>query len=148
MKKLNMWFGGIVVLLSACTAMVSKPGPILTATPTSFPAILFSTATWTDTPVPIPTFTASAVPTPDWIIDGPGDVTIPILLYHHVGTSDTDHRYYVSPEEFEQEIKALRDWGYTTISLKMLVQTIISGCELPPHPIMITFDDGNMDTYT
>jgi peptidoglycan/xylan/chitin deacetylase (PgdA/CDA1 family) len=30
----------------------------------------------------------------------------------------------------------------------MLVQTITTGRELPPHPIMITFDDGHMDNYT
>src|SRR5215208_3396144 len=148
MRKMNIWFGGMALLLSACAGMTSKPGPMPTETPTSFPAILFYTATWTETPLPPPaTSTATLVPTPNWIVDGPGDVTIPILLYHHVATSDTDHRYYVSPEQFEQEIKALSDWGYSTITVRMLVQAISSGCELPPHPIMITFDDGHLDIY-
>jgi peptidoglycan/xylan/chitin deacetylase (PgdA/CDA1 family) len=126
--------------------MVSQPVPMATKTPTSFPAIIFSTAAWTDTPVP--TSTASPVPTPNWIVQGPGDVTVPILLYHHIGISETNHRYHVSPEEFEQEIKALQDWGYTTISVEMLVRAITSGYKLPPHPLIISFDDGNMDIYT
>jgi peptidoglycan/xylan/chitin deacetylase (PgdA/CDA1 family) len=145
MNKTNMWLGGIVLLLSACTGKAVAPRGIPTPTPTSFPAIIFSTAAWTETP--LPTSTASPVPTPQWIVAGPGDVTVPILLYHHIGTSKTDHRYYVSPEQFEAEIKALQAWGYSTITLKMLVQAITQGCELPPHPIMITFDDGHMDVY-
>jgi Predicted xylanase/chitin deacetylase len=70
------------------------------------------------------------------------------LLYHHVDASAEDHRYYVAPEQFEQEMKAFRDWGYTTITVKSLVQAITEGRELPPHPMLITFDDGHRDIYT
>jgi peptidoglycan/xylan/chitin deacetylase (PgdA/CDA1 family) len=79
---------------------------------------------------------------------GPGDVTIPILLYHHINTSPTGNHYYVPPKTFEQEIMTLHDWGYTTITVTMLVQAITMGRELPPHPILITFDDGQLDDYT
>ncbi len=81
-------------------------------------------------------------------MQGPGNVTIPILLYHHIDISPINSRYYVPPELFEQEIKVLHDWGFTSITLKMLVEAITKGTKLPPHPILITFDDGHIDNYT
>lgn len=81
-------------------------------------------------------------------MQGPGNITIPILLYHHISISPINSRYYVPPETFEQEIKVLYDWGYTSITAKMLAQAITQGRELPPHPILITFDDGHIDNYT
>ena len=35
-----------------------------------------------------------------------------------------------------------------TITTNMLVQAITIGRELPPHPLLITFDDGHLDNYT
>jgi peptidoglycan/xylan/chitin deacetylase (PgdA/CDA1 family) len=81
-------------------------------------------------------------------VQGPGNVTIPILLYHHIGTSPVDSVYYVPQETFEQEIKTLHDWGYESISIIMLIKAITVGAQLPPHPIVITFDDGHVDNYT
>jgi peptidoglycan/xylan/chitin deacetylase (PgdA/CDA1 family) len=75
-------------------------------------------------------------------------VQVPILLYHRIDHSETDHRYYVSPEVFESEIKLLRDWEYTSITTEMLVKAITEGAELPPRPVLFTFDDGNIDNYT
>ncbi len=145
MKKINM-FVGVLLLLSACTGIVAKPNSISTQTPKPFPAITYSTAVWTRTP--IPTFTSTPIPTPTWVLAGPGDLTIPILLYHHIGISPIDSRYYVPPEKFEQEIKVLHDLNYTSITVKMLVQAITLGRELPAHSILITFDDGHVDNYT
>ena len=144
---------GVLFFLTACTGTVVTPRatliPTVTKLPLSRPRIAAAsatdTATWTDTPEP--TVTVSPTPTPTWVVRGPGDVTIPILLFHHIGISPVNSRYYVSPEKFDQELKALQDWGYTTISTQMLVQAITVGRELPPHPMLITFDDGHMDNY-
>ena len=147
MRKSNVLVG-VFFLLSACTATVATPtlvpGPVRTKTP--LPPTVTATAIATDPPAP--TFTASPIPTPTWVVEGPGDVTIPILLYHRIDSSPVKSRYYVPPENFEQEIKVLRDWGYTSITTRMLVQAITMGRELPPHPILITFDDGHMDNYS
>jgi len=75
-------------------------------------------------------------------------VTVPILLYHRIDTSAVDSRYYVTPEKFEAQLKLLHDWEYTTITTRMLIQSIVRGAELPPRPILITFDDGHLDNYT
>lgn len=49
---------------------------------------------------------------------------------------------------FEEQMKLLHDWGYTSITTTMLIQAINEGAELPPRPFLLTFDDGNLDNYT
>ena len=51
-------------------------------------------------------------------------------------------RYYTSPADFEWQMQALKDWGYTTIPISLLVETIMQGAPLPPRPVVISFDDG------
>lgn len=92
---------------------------------------------------PLPTQASSAL-----IFQGPGTVLVPILLYHRIDVSSIDSQYYVSPDEFEEQMKLLWDWGYTTISTELLVKAIEEGADLPLHPIIITFDDGHLNNYT
>jgi peptidoglycan/xylan/chitin deacetylase (PgdA/CDA1 family) len=94
-----------------------------------------------------PTHTAQLTPTRKWLYHPPGDLAVPILLYHHVAASDTPRRYYVSPADFEAQISSLYDWGYTAIPLSLLVDALLNGAELPPRPVVITFDDGYRDVY-
>lgn len=73
---------------------------------------------------------------------------MPILLYHHIGFSlQGADVYYVSPEAFDQQMNLLYQWGYQTISVELLVRAIKEGAELPPKPILLTFDDGSETTY-
>ncbi|MFN8412892.1 MAG: polysaccharide deacetylase family protein [Anaerolineales bacterium] len=152
MKKLIALFLGISILLSGC-------GTGLFATPTSTPTMTFTplppteTATITNTPTITPTFTITPSPTPTWVAQGPGNVVIPILLYHWIAISPTDgpnytSPYYVKPEVFDEEMKLLHDWGYTTITIDMLLKAINEGADLPPRPMLITFDDGHLNNYT
>ena len=75
-------------------------------------------------------------------------VNIPILLYHRIANEDNE--LCVSPERFEQQIQALSNAGYQTITLKQMKQLVLSGAadNLPNRPLLITFDDGYKDTYT
>lgn len=73
---------------------------------------------------------------------------MPILLYHHVGYSQKDSPYYVSPDEFERQMNLLYQWGYKTISVEQLVEAIQRGAQLPNRPILLTFDDGSETVYT
>jgi hypothetical protein len=95
-----------------------------------------------------PITTASPIPTATWVAQGPDTINVPILLYHHIDISPTNSQYYVSPDKFEEQMKLLRDWEYTTITTEMLVKAIRKGSTLPPRPILVTFDDGNLDNYT
>ena len=82
-------------------------------------------------------------------MQGPGDIIVPILLYHHIGFSLKDESvYYVSPERFDQQLNLLYQWGYKTISIELLVRAINQGAQLPPKPILLTFDDGSETIYT
>jgi peptidoglycan/xylan/chitin deacetylase (PgdA/CDA1 family) len=76
-----------------------------------------------------------------------GLVIAPILLYHHIGDVGYSNRYYVSPDTFREQMQALHDWGYSTITPSDLVNVLINGGELPSRPVVITFDDGNLDVY-
>lgn len=82
------------------------------------------------------------------MVQGSDTISVPILLYHHIDVSPFNSQYYVSPHKFEEQIKLLRDWEYTTITTEMLVKAITESSALPPRPILITFDDGNVDNYT
>ncbi len=85
---------------------------------------------------------------PTLTFQGPDAVLVPILLYHRIDVSLTDSQYYVSPDKFEEQMKLLRDWGYTTITTELLVKAIAEGADLPLHPVLITFDDGHLNNYT
>ncbi len=149
MKKLLILTLGVVLVLTSCNETVATeappaqtkthlpPPPTVTPQPTP-------TATETLLPSPSPT----VVPTEAWVVQGPGDVTIPILLYHHIDTSPINNRYYVTPEKFEAQMKLLHDWGYTSITATMLIEAITQGTKLPPRPFVITMDDGYLDNYT
>lgn len=76
-----------------------------------------------------------------------GHVTATILLYHHVSDAGAGNRYYVTLDTFRAQMQVLRDWGYTTITVSNLVDVLINGGDLPSRPVVITFDDGNVDIY-
>jgi peptidoglycan/xylan/chitin deacetylase (PgdA/CDA1 family) len=142
MNKILVLTLGVSLLLSACGGIVSAAHePTLTPPPTG-------TATITLTPSITPSFTPSPIPTATWVHQGPDSVTVPILLFHRIAISPINSQYYVPPDKFEQEIRLLHDWEYTAISIELLIRAITEGAELPPRPVIITFDDGHLDNYT
>jgi hypothetical protein len=129
-------------LASTNTAMVIPP----TFTPTaSFTPTPTNTSTPTNTP--LPTDTPVPTQTPELVWNPAGHVIAPILLYHHVSDEYAGNRYYVTTDNFRAQLQALHDWGYTSITISTLVDVLIHGGNLPPRPVVITFDDGNLDIY-
>lgn len=124
-----------------------RPLPSQTETATATQTFL-PTETPTASPSPTFTDTPTLIPEPQWHLQGPGELVVPILLYHHIDISPSDNFYYLSPNEFEEQMYLLREWGYTTISVELLVMAIKAGALLPPKPIILTFDDGTMGTFT
>jgi len=96
----------------------------------------------------VPTATVLPSPMPVLVKQGPGKIICPILLYHHIAIPENKSPYYVTPQEFRDEMKALKDWGYTSISATLLVKAINFGADLPARPVVITFDDGDQSVYT
>lgn len=73
---------------------------------------------------------------------------VPILLYHHISENPAlIDSMTISPKKFEQDMKAIKEAGYTTISLKQLTDYVYNGQTLPEKPILITFDDDYYSNY-
>ena len=145
MKKLLVLILGMTLMLTACgTTVDAAPEPTGTNTPLPSPTV---TATVTQTATITPTFTITPTPTTTRVAQGPDAVVIPILLYHRIGVSPIDSQYYVTPDKFEDQMKLLHDWEYTVIPIELLVEAIEEGASLPPRPIIITFDDGDISVY-
>jgi peptidoglycan/xylan/chitin deacetylase (PgdA/CDA1 family) len=126
-----------------------SPTETVSALPTvSIPATVTQPPTTAPTNTITPTFTPSPVPTPSWSRQGPGTVLVPILLYHQIAEPKHSSRYYTSPEKFDAEMKLLYQWGYATITLELMLKAIQEGADLPLHPILLTFDDGDLNVYT
>ncbi len=150
MKRIYLLTLGVSFMLSGCGApalaapatQTSVPSATATQRPPTATAgiILSSTASATLTPSPMPT--------PTWVNQGPDAVTVPILMYHHIGISPIGSRYYLTPDKFEEQMRLLQAWEYTPITTSMLVDAILEGTSLPPHPVILTFDDANEDNYT
>jgi peptidoglycan/xylan/chitin deacetylase (PgdA/CDA1 family) len=131
------------------TASSPTPFQAVTNTPISIPPTYTPSPAFTPTLTNTPTPTETPIPTetPEAIFNPGGDVIAPILLYHHVSEAGGGNRYFVTPEVFQAQLQALRDWGYTSLTVSDLVNVLINGGELPARPVVITFDDGNIDIY-
>ncbi|GAB2783380.1 hypothetical protein GCM10027175_22350 [Hymenobacter latericoloratus] len=78
---------------------------------------------------------------------------VPILCYHQIrdwrakdskGAKD----YIVPVEQFKAQIKMLADSGYHTILPDQLFAYLTTGAPLPSKPVMLTFDDTDLDQFT
>jgi peptidoglycan/xylan/chitin deacetylase (PgdA/CDA1 family) len=74
---------------------------------------------------------------------------VPILVYHSI--SDDPHPYIgkfaVSPRTFAQHLDAIRDADMHPLTVSDFV-ALRTANDLPPRPIVITFDDGWKDNAT
>lgn len=78
---------------------------------------------------------------------------VPILCYHQVRNwKPTDGKvgkdYIVEIQNFKDQIKMLADSGYHTILPDQLYAYLNTGAPLPSKPIMLTFDDTDLDQFT
>ena len=75
-------------------------------------------------------------------------IEVPILMYHSILRSTNTHgNYIISESAFETDLKFLKDNGYTTIFIGDLIDYVEGGKELPPKPVVLTFDDGYYNNY-
>jgi peptidoglycan/xylan/chitin deacetylase (PgdA/CDA1 family) len=78
---------------------------------------------------------------------------VPILCYHQLRNwrakdSQMAKTYIVEETNFRSQIKMLADSGYQTILPDQLYNYLTFGSPLPAKPIMLTFDDTNLDHFT
>lgn len=75
---------------------------------------------------------------------------VPVLMYHSIGIPDKkwNWNYLTCPyDRFEDQLKAIKESGYKTISLPTLYEYMVEGKELPSKSIVLNFDDGYADIW-
>ena len=79
---------------------------------------------------------------------GAGEV--PVLMYHSIGSGAprSFRRFAVDPGEFAAQMAYLDEVGYSVLTAVELAVSRTSGRSLPPHPVVITFDDAYADFYS
>lgn len=149
--------------LSACasaeawaipTRIATQPPPAritavapLAATATHRPTQTPTTApTAKNTPTLRPTRTPTVTLAPGSVRVQAGPVQVPILMYHHV-SDKINTRYALPVSTFRAQMKYLSEQGYQTVSVSQLAEVIRAGGALPEKAVVITFDDGYLDTY-
>ena len=76
----------------------------------------------------------------------PVDGAVPVLAYHGINSFDDD--YSVSRASFAAQMRLLRHLGYEAISIDQYARFRRGEpAGLPPRPVLITFDDGRLDSY-
>lgn len=78
---------------------------------------------------------------------------VPVICYHQIRDwKPTDSKnakdYIVQIAAFKEHIKMLADSGYHTILPDQLYAYLTTGAPLPKKPIMLTFDDTDVDQFT
>jgi len=163
-KNIFFWIIGLALFIIGCGGLgltaspvptpfidpssPPSPSPQATITPISFPTYT-PTVLPSETPPPTTTFPPTLTQEPQWYVQGPGEIIVSILLYHHIGSSlQGDTIYYVSPEAFDRQMNLLYQWGYKTISVELLAKALKDGAELPSKPVILTFDDGSETIYS
>jgi len=78
---------------------------------------------------------------------------VPILCYHQIrdwtAKDSKNGKDYICPiATFKAHMKMLKDSGYHTILPDQLYAYLTAGGSLPSKPIMLTFDDTDVDQFT
>lgn len=78
---------------------------------------------------------------------------VPVVCYHQIRDwKATDSKnakdYIIQIAAFKEHIKMLADSGYHTILPDQLYAYLTTGAPLPKKPIMLTFDDTDLDQFT
>ena len=75
------------------------------------------------------------------------DKSIPVLMYHSIDY-EKGNELRVPLKNFEEQMKFLKDQGYTTLTLDQLYDFFENNKPVPEKSVAVTFDDGYQDNYT
>jgi peptidoglycan/xylan/chitin deacetylase (PgdA/CDA1 family) len=149
---MKLLFSCILLLMLSCQSM-PDPVPSETTPSTniaSFAGEVVLPSRSTETPYSNTEPPAAVIPRGSVIL---AKKQVPVLCYHQirdwrVTDSKISKTYIVPPAAFAAQMRMLADSGYHTISPDQLYSYLISGTRLPEKPILLSFDDTDLDQYT
>lgn len=85
----------------------------------------------------------------DWPLHGAtaAKARVPILMYHVIADAPSGTAYpdlWVGPDRFAAQVAALREAGFTAVTMEELWAAWHDGGRLPERPIVLSFDDGEI----
>jgi len=69
-----------------------------------------------------------------------------VLMYHRISDEKETDILCVTPFQFSEQMRWLKEKGYAALSLDQAMEGLSTG-KFPSRPILITFDDGYRDNY-
>ena len=106
------------------------------------------------TPSPAPDITLTPDEKQFWAKLPADRSAIPVLLYHGIGpesdfSNAADASYGVGKEDFATQMTMIKHAGYETIDLETFIDFLHEKpVDLPPRPLLLTFDDARADSWT
>ncbi len=106
------------------------------------------------TPRPAPTVVLTPEEEEVWAPLPPDRSAVPVLLYHGIGPESdfanaADASYGIGFDDFAKQMTMIEHAGYQTIDLPTFLGFIRGDpVELPPRPLLLTFDDARADSWT
>jgi hypothetical protein len=106
------------------------------------------------TPAPAPVVELSAEEKQVWAKLPPDRSAIPVLVYHGIGPESEfanagDAAYGVDTDDFAKQMTMIHHAGYRTIDLQTYIDFVQGkNVDLPPRPLLLTFDDARADSWT
>lgn len=83
-----------------------------------------------------------------WYVARGGEICrLPVLMYHHFA-QESPYGTIVSFDKFREQMTALRDAGYETVTIPQIIDYVDGGAPLPDKPVLITMDDGYTSNLT
>jgi hypothetical protein len=97
-------------------------------------------------PLPAPAVHLTSADARTWRAFPPYRGIIPVLVYHGINASS--NAIATTPQVFAEQMLALKTAGFHAITLDQYVRFVRGDYQgLPSRPILLTFDDGRLDTY-
>ena len=125
---------GIALLVSACGSSGDESTP--------------------RTPQPAPEVVLTAQEKQVWAPLPPDRSAVPVLLYHGIGSesdfsNEVDASYGIDFDDFAKQMTMIEHAGYQTIDLPAFLRFVRGEpVDLPPRPLLLTFDDARADSWT
>jgi peptidoglycan/xylan/chitin deacetylase (PgdA/CDA1 family) len=85
------------------------------------------------------------------LIRGPRALAVPILRYHIIGSPPRHEPYpylFVARSAFVAQLRYLVRHGYRAVTLQQLYDFWHGRGTLPPHPVVLSFDDGYLSQFS